>query len=159
MLLSGTPAGDWTRVGPDGPLTAGQVLALPTDRAKIALTAAGVNLEILGPARIELVSNLQGLPGIRIFYGRVVLTPMAGENLPLRVALGDRVGTLALTDNDAIAALDVRRLRTPGTNPETGSTRIAADLYAAAGNITWEEAAGGKAAEPLQLAACATDGL
>jgi hypothetical protein len=157
VLLSGGPGGDWTRVAADQALIAEQILALPTYRAKVSLMAAGVNLEILGPARVELLGDSRGLPGIRVFYGRVVLTPIAGESDRLRVALGDRVGTLTFVDPDSTAALDVRRLRAPGTNPETGPSRIAADLYATSGNITWEEAAsdktdkGDKSPEPLRL--------
>ncbi len=152
VLLSADAAGDWTRVGPNQMLIPQQLLVLPTYRAKVALTV-GVTLEILGPARVELLgSSRQALPGIRVLYGRVVLMPLGKAGARLQVAFGDHSGTITFADADSIAALDVRRLRAPGTNPESGPSRIAADLYVTTGGISWEETVDGKGGEPLQLA-------
>ena len=118
VLLSADAAGDWTRVGPNQMLIPQQLLVLPTYRAKVALTA-GVTLEILGPARVELLgSSRQALPGIRVRYGRVVLMPLGKAGARLQVAFGDRSGTITFADPDSAAALDVRRLRAPEQTPK-----------------------------------------
>ena len=111
VLLGADAAGDWTRVGPNQVLVPQQLLVLPTYRAKVALTV-GVTLEILGPARVELLgSSRHALPGIRVRYGRVVLMPLGKAGRRLQVAFGDHTGMITFADADSTAALDVRRSR------------------------------------------------
>ena len=118
VLLSNNPTSGWTRVGANQMLVPQQLLALPTYRAKVVLTA-GVALEILGGTRVELLgSSPQELPGIRVLYGRVVLMPLAKAGTRLRVAFGDHAGTITFVDAESIAALEVHNLPAPGTNPE-----------------------------------------
>ena len=151
VLLSDNPPNGWPRVGANQMLLPQQVLALPTYRPKVGLTA-GVTVEILGGTRAELLgSSPQELPGIRVRFGRVVLMPLAKGGTRLRVAFGDRSGTLTLVDADSVAALDVHHLHAPGTNPESGPTRVTADLFVAGGAISWQEAVNGKAGPPQRL--------
>ncbi len=152
VLLGSKAGGDWTRVAPNQMLIPQDVMALPTYRVKIALTM-GVTLEILGGSRVELLGGSAGeLPGIRVLYGRVVLMPLGKVGSRMRLAFGERSGTITFTNAETVVALDVHRLRVPGTNPETGPARIVADLYVTTGGITWEESAGGTAAQPIALA-------
>jgi hypothetical protein len=151
VLLGAIAGSDWTRVSPDQMLIPQQLLVLPTYRVNVALTI-GVTLEILGPARIELLGTTpQAPPGIRVLYGRVVMMPLGKADSRLRLALGDHSGTLAFADPDSTAAIDVRRVREPGTSPEGGPSRVAADLYVSTGGVSWEEATAEKGAEPLRL--------
>ncbi len=139
ILLGRDAAGEWTRVGADQMLVPQQVLVLPTYRAKVLLTV-GVKLDILGGSRLELLGTTPPLPpGIRVLYGRVVLMPLVKAESKLRVAFGGRSGTITFVDSDSQAAIDVRRLRLPGTNPETETPRITAALYAVTGALLWEE--------------------
>ena len=158
VLLSNDPAGGWMRVGPKDVLVSRQLLVLPTYRAKVAFTAAGVSLEILGGTRFELLGGGGSAPaGIRILYGRVVLAPLAKDQAQLSVAFGDRAGRITLVDPGSVAAIDVRRIHATGMNPESEPSRITADLFVAGGEVLWAEtdsrkgkaAAGGK---PLLLA-------
>ena len=152
ILLSRDATGDWTRVTANQMLVPQQVLVLPTYRGKVWLTV-GVALEILGGSRLELLGTAPPLPpGIRVLYGRVVLMPLSKADSKLRVAFGDRSGTITFVDSESVAAIDVRRLRLPGTNPETEPARITANLYAVTGAVLWEESVPGKGGQPLRLA-------
>ena len=152
VLLSDGVSGSWTRVAAKQMLIPQEVLALPTYRAKIALTI-GVTLEVLGGSRVELLgSSPSELPGIRVRDGRVVLMPLGKVGSQVRVAFGDRAGTITFNDADAVVALDVGRLRVPGSNPEISPDRIVADLYVATGHIAWQELVDGKFTQPTDLA-------
>jgi hypothetical protein len=148
VLLRDAAGGDWQRVAPNQMLTPQRLLALPTYRAKVSLTI-GVAVEILGGTQIELLgSGPQELPGVCVRRGRVVLMPLAKGGTRLRLVLGDRAGILTFTDPESVAAVEVRRIHAPGTNPETEPARVTAELYATSGNLLWDEG-GGK--ESVQL--------
>ncbi|MEN6449237.1 MAG: hypothetical protein ABFC96_01990 [Thermoguttaceae bacterium] len=152
LLLSRDEDSEWTRVTANQMLTPQQILVLPTYRAKVALTV-GVTVEILGGTRVDLLGTAAPEPpGVRIVYGRVVLMPLAKPGSKLRVAFGDHSGTITFIDADSAAAIDVRRLHAPGTNPETAPGKITATLYAGNGAILWQESTKGKPSEPMRLA-------
>lgn len=151
VLLGSDPVNGWTRVGPNQMLIPQHVLALPTYRAKVVLTA-GITLEILGGTRIELLgSSPQELPGIHVLYGRVVLMPLAKSGTRLRVAFGDHNGTITFADAESVAALEVHNVYAPGTNPEEVPPRVTANLFVSSGSIQWEEATAGKEPKPVRL--------
>ncbi len=152
VLLSDGVGTGWTRVAANQMLIPQQVLVPPTYRAKIALTM-GVTLEILDGSHVELLgSSARELPGLRVLYGRVVLMPLGKVGSRMRLAFGDRTGTIAFTDAETVVALDVRRFRVPGTNPENSSARVVADLYVTTGGITWQDSVEGAGGQPLRLA-------
>jgi hypothetical protein len=151
VLLFNHPVNGWTRVAANQMLLPQQLLALPTYRAKVVLTA-GVAVEILGGTRVELLaSSPQDLPGIRVLYGRVVLMPLAKAGTRVRVVFGDHSGTLTFVDADSTAAFEVRNLHAPGTNPEETPPNVAANLFVATGTVLWEEMVKGKAEKPVRL--------
>ena len=151
VLLKDGPAGGWTRVAANQMLFPQRLLTLPTYRTKVTLTV-GVTLEILGGTQIELLpSGPQELPGIRIAYGRVVMMPLAQAGSRLRVAFGSRSGVITFSNAESVAALDVRRILVPGTNPEAEPAHVIADLYSSAGGIQWSESAAGSEAKKLKL--------
>ncbi|MBN1395707.1 MAG: hypothetical protein JW959_11850 [Pirellulales bacterium] len=153
VLLSNGSEGGWIRVAANQMLIPQEVLAPPTYRPKIALTM-GVTLEILGGSRVELLgSSVKELPGVRVFYGRVVLMPLGKAGSRMRLAFGNRSGTISFADAEAKVALDVRRIRPPGSNPETGPASIVAELFATTGGIEWTEEIDGKPGEPLLVGA------
>lgn len=153
VLLVDDPKGGWLRVAPSQMLLPQRLLALPTYRARIGL-AMGVTLEVLGGTQIELLAGgPQELPGIHVRYGRVVMIPVGQPGSRLRVVFGDRRGVLTFSDAESIAALDVRHVHVPGTNPEAGPPHIVANLYASTGSIVWDEPGGDEAAKKVQLTA------
>ena len=152
VLLIDDPTSGWTRVAGDQMLLPQRLLVLPTYRAKVKLSV-GVTLEILGGSQVELLaSSPRELPGIRVVYGRVVMMPLARAGSALRVVFGDCAGVVRFPDAESVAALDVRRVRLPGSNPEAGPPHIVANLFAASGGVVWNEI-GGEAAKSLQLTA------
>lgn len=152
VLLYEDSANGWTRAAANQMLIPQRVLALPTYRAKVALTA-GVAMEIVGGTCVELLgSTPKEMPGIRVVFGRVVLMPVAKAGTQLRLAFGDHNGTLTFVDADAVVALEVRRVHAPGTNPEADPPYVTADMYVTTGAVTWDETADGKAAQAHQLA-------
>ena len=147
VLLTDDSKGGWLRVATNQMLVPQRLLVLPTYRAKVTLTV-GVTLEILGGTQLELLaSGPQELPGIRVLYGRVVMMPLAQPGSRLRVAFGDRSGVITFSDAESVAALEVRRVHVPGTNPEAGPPHVVADLYASTGSIVWDEPGGGETSE------------
>ncbi len=151
VLLKDGSAGSWTRIAANQMLFPQRLLALPTYRAKVTLTV-GVTLEVLGSTQIELLpSSPQELPGIRIIYGRVVMMPLAQAGSKLRVVFGSHSGVITFSNAESIAALEVRRIQTPGMNPETEPSPMLADLYAVAGGIQWTEIASGAEGKKQQL--------
>ncbi|MGA7699650.1 MAG: hypothetical protein WCB27_08590 [Thermoguttaceae bacterium] len=152
VLLSDNPPNGWTRVAANQMLIPQQVLALPTYRPKIGLTS-GVTVEMLGGTRLELLgSSAKDLSGVRVLFGRVVLMPIGKGDTRLRVEFGDHHGTITFVDAESIAALEVHHLHAPGTNPESESARVTADLFVSGGAISWEETVDGKAGKPQRLA-------
>ena len=131
LLLKGDAAtGGWLRVRANQELMSQRLLALPTYRAHVAL-AAGVGAEILGGTDLELLAaGPAGIPGVGIRYGRVVMMPLERPGTRLRILFGNRGGILTFADAGSVAAVMVRRIHRPGTNPEAGQPHVVADLYA-----------------------------
>ncbi len=153
ILLRDDGTGGWMRVATGETFAPGRIMALPTYRPKVTLSV-GVTMEILGGTLVELLpGDSQGPPGIRIVYGRVGLLPLSQPGTHLKVAFGSRSGVITFGDADSVAAFDVRRLHPPGTNPEDEPPHIVANLYCAAGSITWDEVGGGPETKPLRLEA------
>jgi len=143
VLLKDSSNGGWTRIAANQMLFPQRLLALPTYRVKVTLTV-GVTMEILGGTQIELLpSSQQELPGIRIIYGRVIMMPLAQAGSKLRIVFGDHTGIITFSNAESIAALEVRRIQAPGTNPEAEPSHMLADLYASFGGIQWTEIAAG----------------
>ncbi|MCE5303851.1 MAG: hypothetical protein LLF97_12195 [Planctomycetaceae bacterium] len=141
ILLRESAKNDWTRVESNETLTPQRLVALPTYRVKLAL-ASGVTLEILGGTRLELLPGReQDPPGIRVAFGRVVMSPLSRADTRVRVAFGNRIGVLTFSDVKAVAAIDVRRRVPPDSDPTSDSLPVTADLYISSGNVLWHESA------------------
>lgn len=151
ILLAADASGEWTRVAANQLLLAQQLLVLPTYRAKVEMTR-GVEASILGDTRVELQNaEMQKPLGIRVFYGRVVLRPLAKAGTQLQLTFGDHVGILKFAESDSTVALDVHRIHMPGMNPETEPLRVMADMYGTIDDVTWTEIIDGKPSEPITL--------
>jgi hypothetical protein len=151
ILLAADASGEWTRVAAKQFLLAQQLLVLPTYRAKVEM-ARGVEASILGDTRVELQNTEPPKPlGLRIFYGRVVLRPLAKAGTQFQVAFGDHVGVLKFAEADSTAALEVHRVHVPGMDPETEPLRVMADMYATVDDVEWTEIVDGKPGEPIVL--------
>ena len=145
LLSFDTMAGVWRRVAAKGILYPnGALLALPTFHPEVSLSN-GVNMQMLGGAKLELLPAEAEVPsGIKVFYGRVFLMPLAEAGKQVRLVLGGHQGVLAFADAESIMAVDVVPVHLPGTNPEEEPALIVAELYARSGGLVWTEQVGGQ---------------
>lgn len=132
----------WRRLPANANVFAGDfLLALPTYSPSVSLSN-GVVVQPIGPVQFELQKpDGDGVPGVIVDYGRVVFMTV-GKGAQVRVALGDQAGVLTFGDADSKAAIEVRRMLPFGQNPETGQSAVAAEVYAASGQIGWTDEKG-----------------
>jgi len=149
LLLKWNPAGRWERVGARETVRTGEsLLVCPTYRPMLALNAekAGMTLQIAGDTFVRMLPpDENNVPGIEVYYGRIVLTPSGNTGSRLRIQVGDRSGTIVFAEGAAEVACEVRLFRAPGTDPESVGSQAAAEIYATSGLFRWLEKAG---AEP-----------
>ena len=140
LLANSGAAADWQRVASKGFLTANEhLLALPTYRADITIDTS-VKMQMLGGTELELLpSNAREPEGINIHFGRFVISPLANPGTKLRITAGERSGVITFVDPEAVVAAEVRRIHTPGANPETESAHITAEFFVTVGHVVWDE--------------------
>ncbi len=150
-LISGTvPASQaWQRVSSRELLYPGdELVVLPTFRTNVVLSAGGgVKAQFLGGAIFALEAPDQnGVPGIRISEGRVILMPAGKPETQIRLVVGRLHGVLVFGDADATAAIEVRRALPDGADPldrENHPALVTVDLYVPAGEVRWISGMGG----------------
>jgi hypothetical protein len=131
-------ANAWLRTPPNAPLRAGeQLLAFPTYRPKIVL-ASGVQMTLAGGALVELRPS-SGLAHIAIEYGRVVFVPVGGAGGTVELDLWGRHGEVTFTEGSSLMAVQVRRYRSPGIDPEAGLAHRMVEIHAVRGGLVWRE--------------------
>ena len=152
LLRLETGDAGWRRVLPEEFLAGGQpLLSLPTYRPRIVVLNAGAALEPVNGTRIELLSdNGQGLPGVDVDFGCLVIKPSAQEGTRLRVVVGPHAGTITLNSGESIAGLEVTRVHDPGKDPEKAFSHPLTKLYVARGSAVWQEVEG---KQPIRLSA------
>jgi len=141
VLLSHDPQlDDWTRIAPRGSLDSGRrLLALPTNRVELALSA-DITLQLLGPAQAQLLASEGELPiGLRVDYGRAVIMPIAQAGTKIRLFVGQREGTITFSDAESVVAVEVRPMRRAGSNPETDQVLNLSTVYVTRGEAAWAE--------------------
>jgi hypothetical protein len=131
----------WQRVPGRASVFAGDILlALPTYQPSIAL-GAGVTLQLLGGAAVKLYApNAEGVPGIDIIDGRVLLMTVAKPDVQLRVQAGGQRGPTGLAvfgRDDTTLAIQVERDLPDGADPETQPATVRDDLYLTTGEVQW----------------------
>ena len=144
VLLKFDPAAQqWNRLPSGAPLYSGdQLLVPPTFRPTITLSA-GLTLQVLPQTLLQLQPpDAQGVPGIKVMYGRLVALTTGKTGTRIRLTVGSASGTATFSDVDATLGLEVRRYFAAGTNPEAEDSHVLADLYAASGHFEWTPTGG-----------------
>jgi hypothetical protein len=143
LLRYDSVTSQWLRLPGGAPVSAGdQLLALPNYRPTLGLSA-GITLEIPPETLLQLEpADVAGVPGVKLSFGRLVVMTNAKAGTQLRLDVGGASGTVTFVDADARLAVEVRRWLPPGSNPEVIEPRVAADLYAASGQVQWTGADG-----------------
>lgn len=129
-----------------------QLVALPTYRPNLSLTA-GISVQFRGGAKVELLPpDSRGIPGIHLIDGRLILMTLGKADAQLRFVAGSHQALVTFHNPDSTLAIDGHRLHAPGTNPEKEPGIFALDIYATAGEVHWVENAS-SVAEVLQAPA------
>ncbi|HEX4130427.1 MAG TPA: hypothetical protein VHZ24_10305 [Pirellulales bacterium] len=144
LLVRFNPAdGLWHRVPNRTTVFAGdRVMSLPTFRCAMTLST-GVNVDLLGGTEVVLLGpNAQGVPGIEILEGRVVLISAGTPGAALRVRAAGREGVIALGNASSTAAFEVAHRRAEGTDPIKIPASITVEMFVATGDVQWTESSG-----------------
>jgi hypothetical protein len=113
------------------------VTTLPTFRCAMTL-ATGMSVDLLGGTEVRLERpDAQGVPGVDILDGRVVLQSAGAPTAVVMIGTANRRGALVLSDTNASAALEVRHQHIEGTNPEKQPSAVEFDLFVTTGKVEW----------------------
>jgi hypothetical protein len=124
-------ATEGTAVDPNG-----ELICPPLFRDRLTLSS-GIELTMIGPARLRLSSRAGEVPDVRLSYGRFLVNGAASE-AQLTIRLGETTSVLTLPDEGSAAAIEVRSLRLPGANPESPQlNRSVIQVWSARGTPRW----------------------
>jgi hypothetical protein len=144
----------WLRVATNDPLgPATRLVALPTFRPQV-LFSSGVQMTLVGPAEVQLTEpDPEGVPGVIVQYGRLLVMPGTAPNSRLNIQVGARQSRVTFDNLDGTLVLDVWRYLPPGTDPQTRAANWVLEAFTVAGRLTWQDqgAAAPAAVEPNQL--------
>jgi len=148
VLLGFDPgAGAWKRLRDQEPLVAqAGYLSLPTYRPMLQLVDQ-TRIWLIGSCQIELMpSDQEGVEGLVVDHGRLIVEAPETAEGRLRLRVGDRLGMITFADAGSQLAVEVARAAVPGSDPETQPGPRTANLYATSGRLLWQEHPG---REPL----------
>ncbi len=145
----------WSRVPPEDILTSGQdLLSLPTFRPVMALTADLTTIRLVGGTRIAFQpSVVEGVPGLKIDYGRVIIQPVGEKETRLAMTFGNqsdgqRKGELKFGDGASTLTIEVTHELAAGENPEGQAPGLKVNLGLITGKVQWIE----EGAKPVEIA-------
>lgn len=144
------------RVPARGTVYAGETLiALPAYRPSVVL-ASGITVQLYGGAQAGFTAlDADGVPEIRLDWGRLVMLSAARPAMKVRLRAGKQVGVITFGQEDAVLAVEVSHKPPDGSDPETEAVPALVDLYVASGEVAWQgekgrqQAIRGKAHWPL----------
>ena len=144
---------DWARVPAQDILTPEyELLSLPTFRPLIAMTA-GLTLRLVDGTRIAFEpADADGVPGLKISYGRVIVQTVGRPNARLRLTLGaggQESGLLAFGDAETTLTIEVSHELATGSNPENQASTLKTVFSVVTGQVQWNR----DGAEPIEIAA------
>ena len=144
VLLRFDETAPWHRVLPEGAIGARQpLLAMPTFRPRIVITKIDATLELPGGTQAALLGDdAQGLQGVEIAFGRLVVKPLTVPGVRLRLVADGHSGVVTLLNVESTVGLEATRHHEPGTDPEAVPSRAAVTLYVAKGGALWDEGGG-----------------
>ncbi len=115
-----------------------ELLALPTYRPIIALSAE-IELTLLGGTQVALQpADRDGVVGLTVRYGRCVLHANGSKDSRLRLRVGDRTGVLTFRGGKSALGVEVSRPLLADRDPETEPAEEMVDLYAISGRLLWK---------------------
>ena len=138
----------WQQIPDQAALLSGiDLLSLPTYRPTIRLMDQ-VRVCMIDGTRISLLRpDENGVSGLTVHHGKLMIEPVEQAGVQLRLVLGDRSGVITFGDAASRLAIDAGRILGSG-DPETEPAPLTANLYATSGKILWQE---GPDREPLAV--------
>lgn len=129
---------DWWPAASQGNISSGErLLALPTFRPVMGLSS-GITITLIGAAEVELLpGSVETPPGMKVLFGRAILSTVGKENVPLRIQVEGGIGLLTLLDPDSTAAIAVSRMHIPGNDPLHQPDPVKVEIYTIRGRSAW----------------------
>jgi len=140
VLLRSGPAGSWQRLSTrDALMVEDELVALPTFRPGVALsTSGGAIAHLLGGSVVRLLPpDRDGIPGLHLIDGQVVVATVGKPGTQLNVQVDDRLYQVTFVGPDARIAVEARRWLPDGADPLEEQAKTAADLYVPNGQIEY----------------------
>lgn len=127
---------DWKRLPPRAVVFSGdRLVTAPTFRANLTLSG-GLNVTLLGGAIVNLLpANEQGIPGINLVTGRMIVEAMQAD-ASIRVAAADHEWTLTFPQADSKAAVQIQAEHKPGTDPLQQERSVTGNYHVTLGQVT-----------------------
>lgn len=143
LLMLDADSGTWQRLADQATLLSQtSYLSLTSYRPMLRLVDQ-TQLWLIDGTSIELLPvDQQGVPGLAVKYGRLVIETPEKSGSRLRLEIGDRSGMITLEGTGSRLAVEVGRIPIPKSDPETQPGPLTADLYATSGKILWQERGG-----------------
>jgi hypothetical protein len=140
---------EWRRVPTNAPLMTGeQLLAFPAYRPQVVL-ASNVQMTLAGGTLVELrPPTADGMANIALEYGRLVVVPVGMAEGGVHLDLWGRQGAISFSSSTSLMAIQVRRYRSPGVDPEAGLAHRMVEIHAVGGGLVWREP--GRPDQPIQ---------
>jgi hypothetical protein len=134
LLRFDSGTSEWKRLPAMSPLLKGdRLLSLPSFRPTITLST-NVTVQPDGPALMELVGwTEQGAPIVNFVYGRFLMMTVGRAGNSLQMKFDDGGVLLTFVDAESTAALESRRVLSPGKDPLAAPAPLHVDLYATSG--------------------------
>ncbi|MBN2292071.1 MAG: hypothetical protein JXM70_06570 [Pirellulales bacterium] len=156
LLRLDTEKQHWSRVPPQDILTPGhELLSLPTFKPVIAMTADLTTIRLVGGTRIAFEPiNAEGVPGLKIDYGRAIIQPVGDKETRLAMTFGNqpegqRKGELKFGEGASTLTIEVTHELATGRNPEDQAPGLKVTLGLITGQVQWIE----ENAEPVEIKA------
>jgi|GEM_PF-1074747 len=136
---------------------AGEVICPPLYRGRLSLFG-NMDLTMIGPAKIMIGSTDEAVPALGLLSGRFLLNPLAASDAAPVAEAADAEPTmtksntvrivfdgvrhdLTFADPNAVAAIEIKPFRNPGTDPEAaGSTTNFIEVLSVQGALQWKTA-------------------
>jgi hypothetical protein len=149
LLVFDAEARAWDRLRDKAPLMSQtRYLSLPTYRPMVRL-ADQTRVWLVDGSEIDLLpADQEGVQGLVLNYGGLVLESPDNAPSRLRLQVGDQSGAITFDEAGSRLGIEVVRDASWNADPETQPAPLTVGLYAASGRILWQ---GETDREPLSL--------
>lgn len=139
LLVFDAEARTWDRLRDNAPLMSQtRYLSLPTYRPMLRL-ADQTRVWLVDGTEIELFpADEEGVPGLDVNYGGVVLEAPEDAPTRLRLQVGEQTGVITLAEAGSRLGIEVVRDAGWSVDPETQPAPLSVGLYATSGRVLWQ---------------------